>query len=44
MSETLHLENHYSWFTGLSKVSDILGETDDFLASTIQRKWLLEES
>ena len=36
LSKTLHEENHYSWFTGLSKVAKVLGETTDFLASTVQ--------
>ena len=38
LSKTLHEENHYSWFTGLSKIVEVLGETNDFLASTVQRK------
>ena len=38
MSKTLHQENHYSWFTGLSKVAEVLGEINDFLASTVQRE------
>ena len=37
LSKTLHEENHYSWFTGLWKVAKVLGETTDFLASTVQR-------
>ena len=41
LSKTLHEENHYSWFTGLSKVAEVLGETNDFLASTVQRKLAL---
>ena len=32
--KTLHEKIHYSWFTGLSKVAEVLGETNDFLAST----------
>ena len=38
---SLHEENYYSWFTGLSKVAEVLGETNDFLASTVQRKLAL---
>ena len=41
LSKTLHEQNHYSWFTGLSKVAEVLGETNDFLASTVQRKLAL---
>ena len=41
LSKTLHEENYYSWFTGLSKVAEVLGETNDFLASTVQRKLAL---
>ena len=41
LSKTLHEENHYSWFTGLSKITEVLGETNDFLASTVQRKLAL---
>ena len=37
LSKTFHEENHYSWFTGLWKVAKVLGETTDFLASTVQR-------
>ena len=37
LSKALYEENHYSWFTGLSKIAEVLGEADDFLASTIQR-------
>ena len=39
--KTLHEKIHYSWFTGLSKVAEVLGETNDFLASTVQRKLAL---
>ena len=38
LSKALHEENNYSWFTGLSKIAEVLGETNDFLASTVQRK------
>ena len=38
LSKALHDENHYSWFTGLSKTVEVLGDTNDFLASTVQRK------
>ena len=38
LSKTLHEDNHYSWSTGLSNVAEVLGETNDFLASTVQRK------
>ena len=38
LSKVLHEKNHNSWFTGLSKIAEVLGETDDFLASTAQRK------
>ena len=41
LSKTLHEQNHYSWFTGLSKVAEVLGETNDFFASTVQRKLAL---
>ena len=41
LSKTLHEQNHYSWFTGLSKVAEVLGETNDFLVSTVQRKLAL---
>ena len=41
LSKNLPEENHYSWFTGLSKVEEVLGETNDFLASTVQRKLAL---
>ena len=41
LSKTLHEENHYSWFTGLSKVAEVLGETNDFFTSTVQRKLAL---
>ena len=34
LSKTLHEENHYSWFTSL-------GETNDLLASTVQRNLAL---
>ena len=44
LSKTLHEEKHYSWFTGLSKIAEVLGETNDFLASTVLRNWLLGES
>ena len=37
-SKALHEKNHNSWFTGLSKIAEVLGETNDFLASTAQRK------
>ena len=38
LSKALHEKSHKSWFTGLSKIADVLGETDDFLATTAQRK------
>ena len=38
LSKDLHEENHNACFTGLSKIAEVLGETDDFLASTAQRK------
>ena len=38
LSKTLHEENHYSWFTGLSKIAEVLGETNDFVARTVERK------
>ena len=41
LSKTSHEENYHSWFTGLSKVAEVLGETNDFLASTVQRKLAL---
>ena len=41
LSKTLHEENYYSWFTGLSEVAEFLAETKDFLASTVQRKLAL---
>ena len=36
--KALHEKNHNSWFTGLSKIAKVLGETGDFLASTAYRK------
>ena len=41
LSKTLHEENHYSCFTGLSKIAEVLGGINDFLASTVQRKLAL---
>ena len=38
LSKVLHEKNHYPWFTGLSKIAEVLRETNDFLASTVQRK------
>ena len=35
LSKALHEENR---LTGLSKIAEVLGETNDFLASTVQRK------
>ena len=37
-----HEENHYSWFTDQPKITEVLGETNDFLASTVQRKSALK--
>ena len=34
LAKALHEENHYLWFTGLSKIAEVLGETNDFLALT----------
>ena len=42
LSEDSHEENHYSWFTHLTKNTEALGETNDFLASTVQRKSALK--
>ena len=36
--KALHEEYHYSWFTNFSKIAELLGETNDFSASTVQRK------
>ena len=41
LSKILNEENHYPWFTGLSKVAEVPGESNDFLASTVQRKLAL---
>ena len=39
LSKTSHEEDHYLQFTtGLSKITEVLGETNDFSASTVQRK------
>ena len=38
LSKALHEENHYSWFSGLSRIAEVLGETNDFSASPVQRK------
>ena len=43
LPKALHEENHYSWFTGLSKIAEFLGEANDFLASTVQRKLALRK-
>ena len=34
----MHEKNYYSWFTGLSKIAEVLGEINDFSVSTVQRK------
>ena len=44
LSKALYEKNHKSWFTGLSKIEEVLGETDNFLASTAQRKSTLRRS
>ena len=41
LSKTLHEENHDSCFTGLSKIAEVLGGINDFLASTVKRKLAL---
>ena len=38
MLKALHEKNHYLWFIGLSKIAEVLGETNDFSASTAKRK------
>ena len=38
LSKALHEENHYSWFSGLTRIAEVLGETNDFSASPVQRK------
>ena len=30
LSKALHEEHHYSWFTGLSKITEVLSHTNDF--------------
>ena len=42
LSKDSHEENYYSWFTHLTKNTEVLGETNDFLASTVQRKSALK--
>ena len=43
LSKALYEENHYSWFTGLSKIAGVLGELNYFLASTVPRKSALRK-
>ena len=38
LSKALHEKNNNSWFTGSSKIAEVLGETDGFLASAAQIK------
>ena len=38
LSKALHEEHHYSWFTGLPKIAEVLGETNDFSDSIERRK------
>ena len=38
LSKASHEKNHYSWFTDQPKITEVLGQTNDFLASTVQRK------
>ena len=37
----MHEEHHSSWFIVLLKLAEVLGETNDFVASTVQRKLAL---
>ena len=37
LSKALHEKNHNSCFTGLSKIAEVPGETNDFLASSVKR-------
>ena len=42
LSGALQEKNNKPWFTGFSKIAEVLGETDDFLASTARRKSALK--
>ena len=42
LSKTLHEEYHYSWLTGFSNIAEVLGETNDFSVSIVQKLKLYE--